>query len=91
MRFDQRSAFVLFACGAAAACATSSGSSPVTASPSSASKNLDITVSAARPLTGADEGQASGADFTFIVDEGRILLTNPGEPNSFDLTQAANG
>jgi hypothetical protein len=87
MRFNPRAALVLFTCGVAAACATTSSGS------TSGSKNLgDIKVTAQQPLTGYDEYEPGLADFTFALDEGRILLMSPAaDPNSFDLTQESNG
>jgi hypothetical protein len=85
-----RSGFVLVVLGALAGCATSSAATPATTAVATAPKG-DIKVSATRPLVGADDLQPSGAAFTFIVDQGRILLTNPGDPNAFDLTEEANG
>jgi hypothetical protein len=83
MRFDARTALVLLISGAAAACATTSGSA-------SGSKNLgDIKVTAQRPATGYDEYEPGLADMTFMLDEGRILLS--GDPNAFDLTAESNG
>jgi len=84
MRFQSSIALVVFACGAATACATASGSA-------AAPRNLgDIKVSAVQP--GPDSGSDENiTDFAFIIDEGRILLTSPGNPNTFDLTEEANG
>src|SRR5260370_34547545 len=81
MRFIPRTAFALFACGAATARATASASGR---------KNLgDVKVTAAQPTAGPLE--ANSTHFTFRVNEGRILLVSPGVPNSFDLTKEANG
>jgi hypothetical protein len=49
----------------------------------------DIQVTAVRP--GPDEQDENITDFTFLIDEGRILATSPGNPNTFDLTKEDNG
>jgi hypothetical protein len=87
MKFQTSIALVAIACGAATACATAS--SPASAA---APRSLgDIKVTAVRPGASNAGEDENIVDFDFIVDVGRILLTSPGDPNTFDLTEEANG
>jgi|ERR1700686_753292 hypothetical protein len=77
MKFIPRAALVILACGAAAACATTSGT-----------RNLDTIKVAASPPRSPNQVITA---FTFHVSERHIKMEAPGNPTAFDLAEKSDG
>jgi hypothetical protein len=77
MRIQAKAVLFTLVCGAVAAHADTDD------------KVGDIKVGSVSPLT--DASSAAIPEFTFIVDEARLILTTPGDRDRFDLTVESNG